>query len=220
MKWSVVGSGPSSETLEPDELGDSTVLVVNRGIFRVPWSKVSVHLFRDAWAMRNARNYLYQIDEFPMPECMELGIKCCTFRKVNIIKSWSGSRPPLPAWCGEVEVLDYMKEPPNAPSIEIERFVAGGMTLDHWTRGGFTPGLDPIGPQGVQYAVGHGATEVDVWGLEGLGGPGRQQRCMVELQRRILQAVVTLCPDVAFRFHGDVHYPLTGDNVTFIVPSG
>ncbi len=73
------------------------------------------------------------------------------------------------------------------------------------------------GPLAVYWAINHGATEIDIVGFEGLielqdGIPGG---AYVE-QARILRNTAAGCPDVTFRYYGELTWDIDGDNVEVI----
>jgi len=215
MLWTVIGSGPSGHGVNLNryealygkvEVENTPVITANTAIGRTPLGVVDYALFQDApVVIAHSRPTIFD-------ECLERGVQLVSCRTA-VIKM--GGPPAW--WAAEVEML------PDP------------VMIDDWQSGQYTNPCDPVGGIAVQYALAHGATTVEIWGFEGMpvveqptdigmnmtkklqyeAFLGREM--MIGIQRDLMQAAITRCPEVRFVMHGEPLYLLTGDNLEIVV---
>jgi len=221
MDWAVIGSGPSGFDLTIHELRERTVLAVNTAICRVPWESIDYALVKDYDVITGCAG----IDGDLYPMLLASGVKLVGFNAPREIMGRALSmRKGRPAWHTKIELLRSLivdnDDPGGDGWAPIDPgYHADGWNLHGWRLGRYTPPWDPVGACAIQYAVNNGADFIEVWGYEGWSdlkmGSGRDKirATISERYYATLQAVITACPGVLFKFNGDLRYDLTGDNL-------
>lgn len=73
------------------------------------------------------------------------------------------------------------------------------------------------GPLAVYWAINHGAEEIDIVGFEGEVEYHHGMLCGAYVeQARLLCAAAAACPDISFRYYGDLTWEIEGANVEVI----
>lgn len=113
---------------------------------------------------------------------------------------------------------------PGGVEVQIHSEFKSDHKIEPFVQGSYTPWCDPIGAAAVQWACNHGASDVRVYGFEGI--IDRKTTVLgaadpfghYSMQRDRVQSCISAYPEVGFVFYGRMCYELTGNNVSYDEP--